>query len=181
MSKTTKLYSYFCNLKCFGEKAHVIERIYKEQREGNCVAMIFMRARANLATIVTAQAPTEKDKNQVSPCQFSFLFLTVLSSSFVSTPLTHITAGMTILSLRNTLRLAKPVNTRGFFNSCVVSAKAKAQPNPYTNTILLPKTNFPLRADAANREHLFKDRCTKELYPWQVKIIMIQSDLEFKC
>lgn len=75
----------------------------------------------------------------------------------------------TILSLRNTLRLATPAaNKRTFFNSFVVSAKAKAQPNPYTNTILLPKTNFPLRADAANREHLFKDRCTKELYPWQV-------------
>lgn len=55
---------------------------------------------------------------------------------------------------------------RLFCNSSRVYAKA---PNPYTNTILLPKTKFPLRADAANREHLFRDRCTTELYPWQLK------------
>lgn len=40
--------------------------------------------------------------------------------------------------------------------------------NPYSDTILLPKTEFSLRADAVNREHLFRDRCTKDLYPWQV-------------
>ncbi|KAI9306408.1 tRNA synthetases class I-domain-containing protein [Cunninghamella echinulata] len=41
--------------------------------------------------------------------------------------------------------------------------------NKYSDTILLPKTSFPLRADAAKREHLFRDRCTTELYPWQLK------------
>lgn len=52
--------------------------------------------------------------------------------------------------------------TRPFYSSCVLKK------NPYTNTLLLPKTEFPLRADAVNREHLFRDRCTKDLYPWQV-------------
>ncbi|CAG8441470.1 17098_t:CDS:10 [Dentiscutata heterogama] len=39
----------------------------------------------------------------------------------------------------------------------------------YAETLLLPKTKFPLRADAVNREHLFRDRCTKDLYAWQLK------------
>lgn len=41
--------------------------------------------------------------------------------------------------------------------------------NPYSPTLLLPKTPFPLRADAAKREHMFRDRCTKDLYQWQLK------------
>lgn len=61
-----------------------------------------------------------------------------------------------------------PANVRTFCCTAIRSAKA---PNPYTSTILLPKTNFPLRADAAKREHLFRDRCTKDLYPWQVRVI----------
>ncbi|GAA5795050.1 hypothetical protein HPULCUR_000401 [Helicostylum pulchrum] len=73
-----------------------------------------------------------------------------------------------MLSLRS-WRVASRLNTRTFVNSSVCLAKAPKAPNPYTNTILLPKTNFPLRADAAKREHLFRDRCTKDLYPWQLK------------
>lgn len=75
----------------------------------------------------------------------------------------------TILHLR-TMRLPSSSfnkgKSRSFWNSAIISSKASE--NPYTNTILLPKTKFPLRADAAKREHLFRDRCTKELYPWQV-------------
>lgn len=41
----------------------------------------------------------------------------------------------------------------------------------YSETLLLPKTNFPLRADAVKREILFRDRCTKDLYQWQVCIL----------
>ncbi|KAG0299331.1 hypothetical protein BGZ98_010130 [Dissophora globulifera] len=37
----------------------------------------------------------------------------------------------------------------------------------YAPTLLLPKTEFPLRADAAVREHLFRQRCTTDLYAWQ--------------
>ncbi|KAI9355820.1 tRNA synthetases class I-domain-containing protein [Pilaira anomala] len=63
-------------------------------------------------------------------------------------------------------RVSSNLTTRTFSNGPVCSAKA---PNPYTKTILLPKTSFPLRADAVNREQLFRDRCTKDLYPWQLK------------
>ncbi|KAI8352635.1 Isoleucyl-tRNA synthetase [Mortierella sp. GBAus27b] len=37
----------------------------------------------------------------------------------------------------------------------------------YAPTLLLPKTEFPLRADAAVREHLFRQRTTTDLYAWQ--------------
>jgi hypothetical protein len=85
------------------------------------------------------------------PCQFLFFFF------FFA-----ICKKMTILS-----GLGK-VQHKRFFSSTLVKG-AKQAKNPYTNTILLPKTPFPLRADAVNREHLFHDRCTKELYSWQVQ------------
>lgn len=45
---------------------------------------------------------------------------------------------------------------------------AKEKPDQkYAPTLLLPKTEFPLRADAAVREHLFRQRCTSDLYAWQ--------------
>lgn len=68
-----------------------------------------------------------------------------------------------MLGIRVSIR--GPTHVRKLCSTPICSAKA---PNPYTSTILLPKTNFPLRADAAKREHLFRDRCTKDLYPWQV-------------
>ncbi|KAK9722931.1 isoleucine-tRNA ligase [Basidiobolus ranarum] len=39
----------------------------------------------------------------------------------------------------------------------------------YSNTLLLPTTKFPLRADAVKREEQFRARCTTDLYPWQLK------------
>jgi hypothetical protein len=78
---------------------------------------------------------------------------------------------MTILGL-HALRRQLPNSlkkcSKSFSHSSLLLAKANE--NPYTNTILLPKTKFPLRAEAAKREHLFKDRCTKDLYPWQVNL-----------
>ncbi|KAJ2483095.1 isoleucine-tRNA ligase [Coemansia sp. RSA 2131] len=41
--------------------------------------------------------------------------------------------------------------------------------NPYSHTIKLPQTEFPLRADAARREKQFRHRCTDALYEWQLK------------
>ncbi|KAF9581664.1 hypothetical protein BGW38_001232 [Lunasporangiospora selenospora] len=38
----------------------------------------------------------------------------------------------------------------------------------YAPTLLLPKTDFPLRADAVNREPQFRQRSTSDLYAWQV-------------
>ncbi|KAI7851172.1 tRNA synthetases class I-domain-containing protein [Circinella umbellata] len=61
--------------------------------------------------------------------------------------------------------LLRFTKSRGFQTSCISLAKK----NPYTDTLLLPKTPFPLRANAVTREHTFRDRCTKELYPWQLK------------
>ncbi|KAJ2001105.1 isoleucine-tRNA ligase [Coemansia sp. RSA 2322] len=37
----------------------------------------------------------------------------------------------------------------------------------YAHTLKLPKTEFPLRADAARREERFRERCTDKLYKWQ--------------
>lgn len=46
--------------------------------------------------------------------------------------------------------------------------KKKDKPDQkYAPTLLLPKTDFPLRADAAVREHQFRQRCTTDLYAWQ--------------
>lgn len=49
--------------------------------------------------------------------------------------------------------------------------KGKAKDGPahaHQASLLLPRTGFPLRADAAKRERLFWDRTTDELYKWQV-------------
>ncbi|KAI7866332.1 isoleucyl-tRNA synthetase [Spinellus fusiger] len=59
-------------------------------------------------------------------------------------------------------------SSRCFSSSCFRPAK-REKVNPYTETLLLPKTKFPLRAEAAKREHMYLDRCTKELYPWQLE------------
>lgn len=72
---------------------------------------------------------------------------------------------MTLASARCLLQQQLKGIRRTFWSTSVAY---KAKENPYTKTLLLPKTSFPLRADAANREHLFRDRCTNELYPWQV-------------
>ncbi|KAG0283633.1 hypothetical protein BGZ96_011972 [Linnemannia gamsii] len=46
--------------------------------------------------------------------------------------------------------------------------KKKDKPDQkYAPTLLLPKTYFPLRANAAVREHQFRQRCTTDLYAWQ--------------
>ncbi|KAJ2588419.1 isoleucine-tRNA ligase, partial [Coemansia sp. RSA 1797] len=50
--------------------------------------------------------------------------------------------------------------------SYATEAKKK---NPYSHTIKLPQTEFPLRADAARREKQFRHRCTDALYEWQLK------------
>jgi isoleucyl-tRNA synthetase len=47
------------------------------------------------------------------------------------------------------------------------SKSSKERSNPYRDTLLLPKTEFPLRADAPKREKLFRERSTESLYKWQ--------------
>jgi len=41
--------------------------------------------------------------------------------------------------------------------------------NFYSESLNLPKTVFPLRAEAARRDKLFWARTTDELYQWQVR------------
>ncbi|KAJ2783822.1 isoleucine-tRNA ligase [Coemansia javaensis] len=41
--------------------------------------------------------------------------------------------------------------------------------NAYAHTLRLPRTDFPLRADAARREAQFRERCTDALYRWQLE------------
>jgi isoleucyl-tRNA synthetase len=45
--------------------------------------------------------------------------------------------------------------------------KADSQNNSYSATLHLPKTNFPIKADAAKRELLYRARTTTDLYRWQ--------------
>ncbi|KAJ2548525.1 isoleucine-tRNA ligase [Coemansia sp. RSA 1933] len=47
--------------------------------------------------------------------------------------------------------------------------KPKEKQSPYSHTLSLPKTEFPLRANAARREKQFRERCTDQLYDWQLK------------
>ncbi|PWA00643.1 hypothetical protein BB558_003303 [Smittium angustum] len=41
--------------------------------------------------------------------------------------------------------------------------------NPYSHTLKLPKTDFPLRANAAQREKQFRSNISDKLYEWQLK------------
>jgi hypothetical protein len=43
--------------------------------------------------------------------------------------------------------------------------------NAFANTLLLPKTNFPLWANPAQREVPYRHKTTEELYKWQVSIV----------
>lgn len=66
-----------------------------------------------------------------------------------------------------------PRYSRSFSSTCQQLAKApkdeKAQ--YYSKSLRLPRTAFPLRADAGKREQLFWRRTTDELYAWQVRTI----------
>ncbi|OAQ31649.1 isoleucine--tRNA ligase [Linnemannia elongata AG-77] len=62
-----------------------------------------------------------------------------------------------------------PPSTAAGATSATKKTKApKAKPeSKYGSTLLLPKTDFPLRSEAATREAGYRKRCTSELYPWQ--------------
>jgi hypothetical protein len=69
----------------------------------------------------------------------------------------------------SSINKAKTNDEKLNFNS--ESKKSNNLNKLYSDTLLLPKTNFPLRADAVNREILFRDRCSKDLYQWQVCLL----------
>ena len=62
----------------------------------------------------------------------------------------------------------RPLHTSASISEQDASAKS-SNSKAYHGTLHLPKTAFPLRADAASRERLFTERMTEELYQWQVR------------
>ena len=62
-------------------------------------------------------------------------------------------------------RLLKPKTS---FKSLLRFATTKSKPsNEYSKTILLPRTEFPLRSSPSSQSTLFQDRTTIDLYKWQ--------------
>jgi isoleucyl-tRNA synthetase len=60
---------------------------------------------------------------------------------------------------------------------CGTALQQKAADAPdkaYAKSLLLPKTAFPLRADAVKREPLFRQRTCDDLYQWQVGLVQIR-------
>ncbi|GLB39107.1 putative class-I aminoacyl-tRNA synthetase family protein [Lyophyllum shimeji] len=70
-------------------------------------------------------------------------------------------------------RTAKPWSQRvRYFSSSSVRAGSSKEPldkNAFANTLLLPKTSFPLRADPSRSEVPFQERTGEALYRWQWK------------
>ncbi|CAO3572387.1 unnamed protein product [Mortierella alpina] len=67
--------------------------------------------------------------------------------------------------------LKGPAATSSLSTAATSGAKTKAvkekPESKYASTLLLPKTAFPLRSEAATREASFRQRSTIDLYPWQ--------------
>ncbi|KAF9086909.1 hypothetical protein BGX23_008508 [Mortierella sp. AD031] len=79
-----------------------------------------------------------------------------------ATPATTTTTTTTTASKANTT-----TTTTTTTNKKDKKEKKEKPDQKYAATLLLPKTDFPLRADAAVREHQFRQRCTSDLYAWQ--------------
>ncbi|CAB4373577.1 unnamed protein product [Rhizophagus irregularis] len=77
--------------------------------------------------------------------------------------------------IKFTLKFSRTLLLKKFSSKIIDESSKKSKVNNndlsklYSDTLLLPKTNFPLRADAANREILFQDRWSKDLYKWQIE------------
>ncbi|KAJ2510945.1 isoleucine-tRNA ligase [Coemansia sp. RSA 1939] len=76
-----------------------------------------------------------------------------------------------LASLRQTgaKQAARQLHSTVSLASASSAQTPKGQPSPYSHTLKLPKTEFPLRANAALREKQFRARCTDSLYEWQLK------------
>ncbi|KAJ1799096.1 isoleucine-tRNA ligase [Coemansia sp. RSA 2399] len=76
-----------------------------------------------------------------------------------------------LASLRQTTakNAVRQLHTQASLANTSSAQKPKGQPSPYSHTLKLPKTEFPLRANAARREKQFRERCTDLLYEWQLK------------
>ncbi|KAF8931689.1 hypothetical protein BGZ58_007468 [Dissophora ornata] len=83
----------------------------------------------------------------------------------IRTPGTKLNLFRTMATSTNT---PPPSGATGAVASSSAKKVAKEKPDSkYSSTLLLPKTAFPLRSEAATREAAFRKRCTTDLYPWQ--------------
>jgi hypothetical protein len=72
---------------------------------------------------------------------------------------------LSILRLSTRQHLTRRISTPQTWRTmrCLVTAAEKR----FSETLQLPHTEFPLRANAAQRDAEFRDRCTHQLYQWQ--------------
>ncbi|KAJ2698105.1 isoleucine-tRNA ligase [Coemansia sp. IMI 209128] len=75
-------------------------------------------------------------------------------------------AALRLASVRRSYVLGSSLPTRLLVSSATGEGKPAGS---YSHTLRLPKTGFPLRADAARRERQFRERCTDTLYKWQLE------------
>ncbi|KAG6885562.1 hypothetical protein C0993_012805 [Termitomyces sp. T159_Od127] len=54
-----------------------------------------------------------------------------------------------------------------WFSSTAAQFKKQAEKNAYKDTLLLPKTSFPLWANPSQSEVPFRERTGEKLYRWQ--------------
>ena len=55
------------------------------------------------------------------------------------------------------------------FSTSFTSNKDKKETNPYSHTLNLPNTEFPMRANAVVREVKLQEKCVGDLYKWQLE------------
>jgi hypothetical protein len=83
-------------------------------------------------------------------------------------------AGRTLCNTHSRLRGARSI--------CQTACPQKAADTPdkaYAKSLLLPRTAFPLKADAVRREPLFRQRTCDDLYQWQVGLpaLLVQKNI----
>lgn len=69
--------------------------------------------------------------------------------------------------VRSCCRYYSQTTSKSLLEDTNEALKAKS----YGHTLLLPKTNFPLRTVGAKREIVYRRKTTEDLYKWQVRIL----------
>ncbi|KAJ2810415.1 isoleucine-tRNA ligase [Coemansia furcata] len=75
-------------------------------------------------------------------------------------------AALRLAPVKRSLALGSSLTVRSLASNAAGEGKPAGS---YSHTLRLPKTAFPLRADAARREKQFRERCTDTLYKWQLE------------
>lgn len=87
-----------------------------------------------------------------------------------------LTTSFRISCARQTLH--SRITIRSLQSSSVLLSQNK---NTFADTLLLPKTSFPLWADPAQREEPYRNKTTEELYRWQVSDFLDICAIKFLC